>query len=123
MMFIRFNKFGYCDAVIPSTVGVQPPAAPRDVIWSLPSDINPSKTIEETHNVQATDPVTGQLLFNEDGTPQWEMETVKNPDGTTSEVIVTQQVPVTYTLMQNPTIFTQDDIQSILINPPTVVSN
>lgn len=95
-MFIRFNKGIYCDAVIPGAVGVQPSIAPGDVIWNLPSDLNPSKTIQEER--QATDPVTCQLLFNEDGSPQ--METVSS----------------TYTLMQNPSIFTPDDIAAVTIS-------
>lgn len=99
-MFIRFNKGKFVDAVVPSAVGIQPSAAPGDVIWSIPSDINPSKTIEENQNIQAADPETGKLLFNEDGTPQFE----------------TQTVSVTYTLMQNPNIFTQDDIKAVAIS-------
>lgn len=115
-MYIRFHKGQFVDAVTPGPVGVQPVGSPGDIVWSLPSDINPSKTIEENQNVQATDPITGQLLFNEDGTPQWETETVANLDGTSLEVIVTQQVSVTYTLIQNPNIFTQDDIKAVAIS-------
>lgn len=99
-MILRFHKGQFVDAVIPSAVGIQPSAAPGDVIWNLPSDINPSKTIEETQNVQAIDPETGQLLFNEDGSPQFETESVQ----------------VTYTLMQNPNIFTPDDIKAVAIS-------
>lgn len=99
-MMIRFNRFGFVDAVIPTDVGITPLSAPGDIIWNLPSNINPSKTIEETQNIQATDPNTGQLLFNEDGTPQFEAQTVS----------------VTYTLMQNPNIFTPDDIETVAIS-------
>jgi hypothetical protein len=88
----------------------------------LPTDVTVSKTIEVSENVQATDPLTGQLLFNADGTPKWETTAVKMPDGTTQEQIVTQQVPVTYSLMQNPSIFTPADIQAVLVSTPKVVS-
>lgn len=115
-MHIRFHKGQFVDAVIPSAVETQPSTAPGDIIWILPSDVNPSKTIEETQNVQATDPITGQLFFNTDGTPQWEIETVTNQDGSTTEVIQTHQVSVTYSLLQNPNIFTQDDIKAVAIS-------
>jgi len=114
-MFIRFHKGQFVDAVVPSAVGIQPFAAPGDIIWSIPSDINPVKTIEEIQNVQATD-LMGQLLFNKDGTPKWETETIENEDGSITEVVKTQSVPITYTLMQNPTVFTQDDIKAVAIS-------
>jgi hypothetical protein len=116
-MIIRFHKGFYCDAVIPTAnegVGLQ--AAPFDVVWQLPADINPSKTVQELENVQATDPLTGALLFNADGTPQWETQTVTNPDGTTSEQIVTQTVNKTYALLENPNIFTPADIQAVALS-------
>lgn len=113
-MYIRFHKGQFVDAVIPSAIGTQPSISPGDVLWSISGDINPTKTITVTQNVQAVDTTTGQPLVNEDESPQWQTQTVTNPDGTTSEQIVTQQVPeVVYLwkgLLVDSTQFTQNDI-------------
>lgn len=111
-MHIRFHKGQYVDAVVPGSVGVLPAAAPGDVVWQLTADINPSKTVEETENVQEVDPETGQPLFNEDGTPVWQTELIENPDGSTSEVIVTQLVSRTVYLLSGPQYFTPADIEA-----------
>lgn len=115
-MYVRFHRGQYVDAVVPSAVGIHPPAAPGDEVWSVSTDINPSKTIEVDEPVQAVDPTTGQPLFNADGTPVYETQTVTNPDGTTSEVVVTTPVSRTVYLWQgqyvDPTQFTMDDIES-----------
>lgn len=117
-MFIRLHKGIFVDAVIPSAVGTQPSASPGDVVWHLSGDINPSKVIQVTENMQAVDPLTGQPLFNADGSPQWQTTTVTNPDGTTSTVIVTQQVPQTVYLFSGPKVdstqFMPADIQAAL---------
>lgn len=110
--YIRLHRGQYVDCYVPAAVGVEPSGAPSDVVLSLSGDINPSKVIQVTQNVQASDPVTGQLLFNPDGTPKWEIKTVTNPDGSTSTVIVTAQVPKTVYLQSSPTNFTMDDIKS-----------
>lgn len=112
-MYIRFDKGRFVNAVIPSVLEAPPSATPGDIIWNLPNDINPTKTIEEIQNIQATDPISGQLLFNTDGSPIWETESVNNDDGLSLEVVKTKVVPVTYKLMENPTIFTPDDIKEV----------
>lgn len=117
-MIIRFHKGQFVDAVIPTAVqGTTKNCAQGDVVWELPADINPSKTINVIEPVQAVDPLTGQPLFNEQGMPIWQVETMTNPDGTTSEIIARQQVPKTYTLIENPGIFTPEDIAGVIPAP------
>lgn len=134
MMYVRLHKGTTVDAVVPSAVGVAPSPAPNDIILAFTSDVNPSKTIQVTENVQATDPVTGALLYNSDGTPQWEttntLDAQGNPipviDPTTGkpevdangnpvyeQTIVTKQVPKTVTLMSDPTQFSEADFSGL----------
>ncbi len=117
-MIIRFHKGQFVDAVIPTAL--QGPAinrAPGDIVWQLPADINPSKTIQVTENVQAVDPLTGQPLFDSNGLPIWETTIVTDPvTGEQVQQIVTQQVPQTYSLMENPSIFTQADIAAVALS-------
>lgn len=117
-MIIRFHKGQYADAVVPTaTQGATTNRAPGDILWELPADINPSKTINVTQNVQDTDPMTGVLLFNSDGTPKWKTTTTTDPvTKQTVTTIVTQQVPTTFTLMENPGIFTPADMAAVAIS-------
>lgn len=110
-MFIRIDKNGFVDAVV-QTGGIQPSCPPNDTVIEIQYNINPPKTIQVTQNVQTTDE-NGNLLFDENGQPIWETETIENPDGTTTETIVTQTVNETYYLMDNPTIFTKSDIDAV----------
>jgi hypothetical protein len=111
-MFIRLHKGQHVDAIIPGAVGVQPSAPPGDIVLSFEQDINPSKTIQVTQNVQDTDPISGQLLFDDNGQPVWKTIEVTNPDGSTTEQVVTQQVPQTITLLSNPNEFTLADLDA-----------
>lgn len=116
-MIIRFSKGQTADAVIPTaheSAGAN--KAPGDTAWKLPADINPSKIVQETENVQATDPLTGAPLFDENGMPIWETTAITDPvTGEETTQTVTQQVPKTYTLMQRPGIFTPADIAEVAI--------
>lgn len=126
-MYIRFHKGRYVDAVIPSTVGIQPTATPGDVIWEIPTDINPSKTVLEEEPIQTVDPNTGQSTYavesvlDENGNP-----TVVGQDDNGNPIyaqrVVTQTVSKTYKLMERPDIFTMDDIAAVVISYG-VVSN
>lgn len=111
--FIRFHRGQYVDCYVPSAVGIAPSAAPTDVVWSLPNDINPSKTIQVTQNVQATDPLTGALLTNADGTPKWKTIAVTSPSGQAITQIVTQQVEQTVYLQLAPNYFVPGDFTGV----------
>lgn len=117
-MIIRFHKGIFVDAVIPTAVqGAAINRAPGDEIWEIPSDINPGKQITEIENVQATNPETGALLFDENGLPIWKTTTTTDPiTGEEMQTIVTQPVQKTYTLMGNPSIFTPADIAEVAIS-------
>src|SRR5690242_17099352 len=117
-MIIRFHKNLYVDCVIPTSVqGATANRAPGDIVWELPADINPSKTITEIENVHAVDPTTGRPLFDESGLTVWETTTTTDP-ATGEEIIqiVTQPVTKTYSLMDNPGIFTPADIAEVAIS-------
>jgi hypothetical protein len=122
-MYIRFAKGQYVDAVIPTAVEEwEPNAGPDDVIWLIPADINPSKSVPETRNVQARDEVTGQPIFGENGAPVWATVVTEGTDGAKVETVVTEEVMVTYKLRQKPSLFTQDDILEALgETQPTVI--
>lgn len=107
--FIRLHRGQYVDCYVPSSVGIAPTGAPTDVIWAFPSDVNPSKEITITQNVQASDPVSGALLFNPDGSPKWETTTVTSPGGQEITQIVTRQVQQTVYLQSAPNNFTEAD--------------
>jgi len=111
--FIRLHRGQYVDCYVPSAVGIAPSAAPTDRVWALVTDINPSKVIYITQNVQAFDPITGQLLFNSNGTPKWETTTVTNSDGTTTTQNVTQQVEQTVYLQSAPNYFVPGDFTGV----------
>jgi hypothetical protein len=114
-MYIRFAKGRYVDAIIPSGLEWALNKAPGDIVYEIPEDINPTKTVNETRNVQATDELTGQPIFDDQGAPVWARETATDSiTGEEVETIVTEDVEVTYKMLQNPNIFTPDDILDAL---------
>lgn len=113
-MIIRFHRGQFVDAVVPTDVNLTLNQAPGDILWQIPADINPSKTVTEKHPKQAVDS-TGAPIFNENG-PVYETTTIQNADGTETVQTIYEDVPVTYSLLGNPNIFTQDDIKAVAIS-------